>query len=109
MSDEVVTRKRTARGERIIRKREPQVIESTKKILVLKGAHTSELIQEVLRDINRQTKPFNVAFSKKNPIIPFEDANPIEFLTTKNDCSLFALGSHSKKRPHNLVLVRNLI
>ena len=41
-----------------------------------------------------------------NEVLPFEDANSLEFLASKNDCSLFALGSHSKKRPHNLVLGR---
>jgi hypothetical protein len=41
----------------------------------------------------------------RNEILPFEDANSIEFLCGKNDTSLFALGNHTKKRPHNLVLV----
>lgn len=33
----------------------------------------------------------------------------MEFLTTKNDTSLFAMGSHTKKRPHNIVLVLAII
>jgi hypothetical protein len=30
----------------------------------------------------------------------------LEFLCQKNECGLFAVASHSKKRPHNLVLGR---
>lgn len=41
-----------------------------------------------------------------NPVLPFEDPTSLEFLSEKNDASLVLVGSHSKKRPHNLVLVR---
>lgn len=54
----------------------------------------------------RLSKPHCHILSKKNEIIPFEDVTSLEFLCQKNDCSLFALGSHSKKRPNNLVLGR---
>lgn len=42
---------------------------------------------------------------KKNDIHVFDDENQVEFLTQKNDASLFMIGSHTKKRPSNLVLV----
>jgi ribosome production factor 2 len=45
-------------------------------------------------------------FSKRNDIRPFEDHKPLEFFSQKNDASLFVLGSHTKKRPHNLVIAR---
>ena len=45
-------------------------------------------------------------FSKKNDTNPMEDETSTEFLMAKNDCALMAFGSHNKKRPNNLVLVR---
>lgn len=51
-------------------------------------------------------KPFYKSLSKKNEIRPFEAVNSLEFLSQKNDCSLFMVGSHSKKRPNNLVMGR---
>ncbi len=50
-------------------------------------------------------KPAVKLMTRKNDIRPFEDATSIEFLTERNDCGAFALVSHNKKRPHNLVMV----
>ena len=97
--------KRSARVERILRKREPQLVEGAKHALIMKGHHTSQVIIDVLRDLARLTKPHSKMMNRKNEILPFEDTNSIEFLGGKNDCSLFALGSHSNKRPHNLIMV----
>ena len=36
----------------------------------------------------------------------FEDLSSVTFLSEKNDCSLFAYGSSTKKRKHNLVMGR---
>lgn len=44
--------------------------------------------------------------NRKNEIRPFEDVSSLEFLLDKNDCALFAVGTHNKKRPLNLILVR---
>lgn len=51
-------------------------------------------------------KPDSKKLSKRNKTRPFEDQGSVEFLSRANDCSLFAFGSHSKKRPHNLILGR---
>jgi len=51
-------------------------------------------------------KPDAVNFSKKNQIHPFEDESSLEFFSQKNDASLIVVGTHSKKRPHNLVFAR---
>jgi ribosome production factor 2 len=50
-------------------------------------------------------KPNSKMFGRKNDLNPFDDETGIEFLTTKNDSSLFLFGSHNKKRPHNIVMV----
>lgn len=46
--------------------------------------------------------------SKKNAVVAFESdgQNSLEFLSTKNDCAMFALASTNKKRPNNLVIGR---
>ena len=49
------------------------------------------------------------SFTRKNPNVkPFEAGGeaPLEFFCNKSNCSTFVLGSHSKKRPHNLTLGR---
>jgi ribosome production factor 2 len=98
--------KRKARVERLLKRREPQTIEHTKRVLVLKGHKTSETVRDALLDINQLTKPNNKNFSRKNEILPFEDISSIEFLCEKNQCSIFSLGMHTKKRPDNLILGR---
>lgn len=98
--------KRKARVERLLKAREPQLVEATKRVLVLKGHKTSEIARDALLDINLLTKPNNKNFSRKNEILPFEDVSSMEFLCEKNQCSLFALGMHTKKRPDNLILGR---
>jgi ribosome production factor 2 len=101
-------RKNTARKriQRILNKREPQLVEHTKTALVLRGGKTSAEIVSVLRDIYRMKKPDAVMFSKHNHILPFEDDTSLEFFSNKNDAAFFVFGSHSKKRPHNLVIGR---
>ena len=43
---------------------------------------------------------------KTHDFTPMEDASMIERTSIKYDASLFMVGSHQKKRPHNLVLGR---
>lgn len=43
---------------------------------------------------------------KQHDIIAFEDASKIEKQSVQQDCSLFVVGSHQKKRPHNLTMGR---
>jgi ribosome production factor 2 len=97
---------RKGRVNRILKKLEPQLVENTKRALIVKGTHTSQSIIDVLKDFSKLLKPNCKVLGRKNEITPFEDANSVEFLATKNDCSLFVVGSHSKKRTNNLILGR---
>ncbi|CAO3621661.1 unnamed protein product [Cunninghamella blakesleeana] len=51
-------------------------------------------------------RPNAIHFTKKNEIKPFEDEEKLEFFSNKNDSSLIVVGTHQKKRPHNLVFTR---
>lgn len=94
------------RSKRAAEKRAPKLEENPKSTLLIRGLSTSGVITELLRDLYIVKKPFAKHFSRKNEIRPFEDPSSLEFFSLKNDAALFAFGSHSKKRPHNLVLGR---
>jgi len=44
-------KKRKPRIERVLKKQEPLLTENTKRLLIMKGKHTSQIIVEVLRDL----------------------------------------------------------
>ncbi|KAI9702075.1 MAG: rRNA-binding ribosome biosynthesis protein rpf2 [Candelina mexicana] len=97
---------RNARSKRALEKRAPQLNENAKTTLFLKGSSCSDIVQLALTDLHSLKRPLSIKFTKKNSIHPFEDASSLEFFSEKNDASLLVLGSHSKKRPHCLTLVR---
>jgi len=97
-----------ARISRYLKGTESQLVEGGKSALMLKGIRCSDAMSTVLKDLRAVRQPDAKLLGKNNVISPFEDEGQrsLEFLTTKNDCSLFALASHNKKRPNNLVLGR---
>ncbi|KAL4087169.1 hypothetical protein PRIC1_013068 [Phytophthora ramorum] len=95
-----------AHVQRAIKAKEPKLVENTKNLLVLRGNKTNEEVNELLRDLRMIKAPFDKFMGKKNDIHVFDDENKVEFLTQKNDASLFLIGSSTKKRPNNLVLGR---
>lgn len=101
-------RAKSSVGRRAMMNREPKIIENPKTILVLKGHSTSKLIQDVLSDIHILKKPACKKLHRKNDLLPFEAGGDthLENLCKLSDCSLFAVGNHTKKRPHNLILGR---
>eukprot|EP00126_Sphaerothecum_destruens_P010773 Sdes_comp20806_c0_seq1m17142 len=101
-----VVKAKNQRSKRYLESREAKVVENTKTALFIRGGNTSQLIQDVLKELYHFKKPDASMFKKKNPIYPFEDRTSLEFFSNRNDSSLFLFASHSKKRPHNLVMGR---
>lgn len=97
-----------ARIQRYLKSTEPQLVEGTKSVLLLKGIKCSNDMNTVLKDLRAIKAPHSKLLSKNNVIQTFDDEGQrsLEFLMTKNDCSLFALASHNKKRPNNLCIGR---
>eukprot|EP00698_Gefionella_okellyi_P014829 TRINITY_DN412_c0_g1_i4.p1 TRINITY_DN412_c0_g1~~TRINITY_DN412_c0_g1_i4.p1 ORF type:complete len:323 (-),score=62.25 TRINITY_DN412_c0_g1_i4:139-1107(-) len=101
-----IVKAKTHKGRRILEARESQAIETEKRALVINGLKTSGLVNAVLSDLYILKKPAAARLSRKNDLRPFEDTGSLEFLMEKNECSLFVLGTHQKKRPHTLTLGR---
>lgn len=78
-------------------------------MLVLYGNQVSQVMKDVLTDLHTVKKTESVKFTRRNENVrPFEPGgdSSLEFYCHKSECGLFALGTHSKKRPHNLILGR---
>ncbi len=100
---------KNARAKRALLARAPRAVETLKKVLLLHGGKTSGDLKSVLSDLSSLKKGESLKLSRSNENVrPFEVGGEasLEFLARKADCSLFVLASHSKKRPHNLVLGR---
>ncbi|XP_067950842.1 ribosome production factor 2 homolog [Watersipora subatra] len=101
-----VVKPKTQQGRRALELREPKIVENNKKTMVMRGGKTSESINNALKDLYSLKKPEAVMLSKKNDARPFEDETHLEKMSKKLDASLFLYGSHTKKRPNNLVIGR---
>lgn len=106
MSDIDVKRAKTAKGRRILEARAPKLVENPKTILYVHGKNCSQTVQHAFKDLNALTRPNSKLFSRKHDYLPFEDESAIESMSSKNDTSLFLIGTHNKKRPDNIVLAR---
>ena len=91
---------------RYLKTTEPQLVEPTKSTLLLQGIRASANMMTLLKELKAVQAPHSKLLSKKNPIVAFEDPHSLEFLLTKNDCALFAMATHNKKRPNNLIMGR---
>jgi len=93
---------------RRLKNAQPKVHENVKTAMFVRGSNASQNISQLLTELSMLKKPDSILLKQKksNVFRPFEDVSGLEFLSSKNDCSLFVLGSHSKKRPNNLVFGR---
>jgi ribosome production factor 2 len=106
---EVMPEKGKSRGraKRVLRNlTESKAFEDPKGILCIRGSKTTEELRCVLKDIAVLCKPHARTMLKRNLIRPFEDPEPMEFLSSKNGTGLFVLATHSKKRPFSLTIGR---
>jgi ribosome production factor 2 len=105
---DAVRRAKTNNGRRAMLHRDAKLVENPKTLLVLKGHATSGIVTDVLGNLHIMKKPNSHKLQRKNELLPFEAGGEthLENLARLNDASLFALGNHTKKRPHNLVLGR---
>ncbi|GAB1607877.1 ribosome production factor 2 homolog [Argonauta hians] len=97
---------KTQRGKRALERKEPKIFENPKMAMIIKGGNTSEAVTKALRDLYVLKKPYSVMYKRKNIIRPFESENSLDFFSARSDASLFLFGSHSKKKPANLVFGR---
>ncbi|XP_039265006.2 ribosome production factor 2 homolog [Styela clava] len=104
--EEGIVKPKSQRHRRVLEQRAPKIFENDKTALFIRGGNTSNIITTALQELHMMKKPGSILFKKRNISRPFEDASSIEFLTKMNDASLFLFGSHSKKRPNNLVIGR---
>lgn len=105
-SDLVKRKPKNARAKRALLAREPKVVENPKSSIMLRGMSSSQIVNDVLSDLHKLRVPLSKCLTKKTDCLPFENNASVEFLCQKNDASLFVMGSHTKKRPHNLVFGR---
>lgn len=96
----------THKGKKILIKREPQVNEGPKCTLFFHGRNSSERVRGLMKDLLGLKKPDATNLTRKNDITIFENVTPVEQFCRKYETPLFVMGSHSKKRPDNLVIGR---
>lgn len=104
----IAQKTKTHKGRKILDKRAAKLIENPKRSIIMKGKKSSEILNQLLREIHimRGSDMSQLLLKKTHEVLPFEDASLIERTSVKYDCSLFAVGSHQKKRPDNLILGR---
>lgn len=106
MSTGAINKPKSKAHKRFLENREPKLVENDKTCLFLRGGNSSQAVTKVMATLQAFKKPNAIQFHQKNMLRPFEDPASLEFFAERNDASMFCFGSHSKKRPHNIVFGR---
>ena len=87
---------KTHKGRKILEHKASKVVENPKRMMIMKGRKGSEVINELLKDLNllRHKNMNKMLVQRTHDVMPMEDPSLIENQGVKYDCSLFALGSH---------------
>lgn len=104
-----VVQAKTKAGRRILEKRAPKTIEEAKKAMIFCGHKTNQVVKDILVDVQKLKSSESMKLThRKHDILPFELGGEVDLErhSVKSDCSLFVIGSHTKKRPNNLVMGR---
>jgi ribosome production factor 2 len=102
----LMKKRHSLRAQRLLKKKEPQVVEGPKCAMLLRGHKTNPNVTQLLNDFRQLKVPNALPYSRRNEVRPFEDPSSIEFFSTKNECFLFCVGSNTKKRPNNIIFGR---
>ncbi|CAK9290792.1 unnamed protein product [Gordionus sp. m RMFG-2023] len=97
---------KTRAGKLYLERKEPKFVEHDKNTIFVRGQNANSVILNLLKDLYSFKKHSSKFLGKKNPIRPFENPVSLEFFSQKNDAALFFMGTHSKKRPNNLIIGR---
>jgi len=97
---------KNARSKRAMDARESKEVEDPKTAIFVRGTHTGEVLNGVVKELMLLKRPYSISFNKKNQIRPFEDASSLEFWSDKNDAAMFVVAQTTKKRPNSLTFAR---
>merc|ERR1711981_1166512 len=106
MSTGAIDKPKTKAHKRYLENREAKLVENDKTCLFLRGGNSSDAVTKVMSTLFSFKKPDAVQFHQKNMLRPFEDTTSLDFFSQRNDTAQFVFGSHSKKRPHNMIFGR---
>jgi len=92
--------------KRLVSQKESIYTENPKKVLLVLSEKSHEMSKKVEQTMSSLQNVESVSLGKRLTLHPFEDSTTLQQLCYKNDCSLFEVYHHSKKRPENVVIGR---